>query len=63
MRLSVLLLPALLARNPVVISGGPENDYESWIARLRDGRLMVVFDRSPDFRSGDLHVTLSNEDV
>jgi len=47
---------------PVVVSGGPENDYESWIARLRDGRLMVIFDRNPDWASGDLYVTISTDD-
>ncbi len=47
---------------PVVVSGGPENDYESWIARLNDNRLMVIFDRNPDWASGDLYVTFSNDD-
>ena len=56
------MLSSVLLADPVVVSGGPENDYESWIARLRDGRLMVVFDRNPDFRSGDLYVTFSTDD-
>lgn len=47
---------------PVVVSGGPDNDYESWIARLTDGRLMVVFDRNPDWTSGDLYASFSSDD-
>ncbi|MBD3233457.1 MAG: T9SS type A sorting domain-containing protein [candidate division Zixibacteria bacterium] len=47
---------------PVVVSGGPENDYESWVIRMNDNRLMVVFDRNPDWASGDLHVTFSSDD-
>lgn len=50
--------PALYA-TPVVVSGGPENDYESWIIRLNDNRLMIIFDRNPDWQSGDLYVTFS----
>lgn len=52
----------ITAADPIVISGGPENDYESWIARLNDGRLMTVFDRNPDWASGDLYVTFSEDD-
>jgi hypothetical protein len=47
------------AADPVVVSGGPDNDYESWIIRANDGRLMVVFCRNPDWQSGDLYVTFS----
>jgi hypothetical protein len=47
---------------PVIVSGGPENDYESWILRLNDNRLMVIFDRNPDWASGDLYVTFSSDD-
>lgn len=47
---------------PVVISGGSDNDYESWIARLSDGRLLVVFDRNPDWASGDLYASISTDD-
>jgi hypothetical protein len=47
---------------PVVVSGGPENDYESWMLRLNDNRLMVIFDRNPDWASGDLYVTFSSDD-
>jgi hypothetical protein len=47
---------------PVVVSGGSDNDYESWIARLADGRLMVIFDRNPDWVSGDLYATFSTDD-
>ncbi|HDQ99170.1 MAG TPA: hypothetical protein ENN51_02640 [candidate division WOR-3 bacterium] len=60
--LPLLLVPCLLAADPVVVSSGPGNDYESWIGRLGDGRLMVVFDRNPDWRSGDLYVTFSDDD-
>ncbi len=57
-----LIFFSFLIATPIVVSGGPENDCESWIARLRDGRLMVVFDRNPDWVSGDLYVTFSNND-
>jgi hypothetical protein len=49
----------MLQATPVVVSGGPENDYESWIIRLKDNRLMAIFDRNPDWASGDLYVTFS----
>jgi hypothetical protein len=49
----------ILHADPVVVSGGLENDYESWILRLNDDRLMVIFDRNPDWQSGDLYVTFS----
>lgn len=45
-----------------IISGGPGNDYESWIERLPDGRLLVIFDRNPDWASGDLYATFSSDD-
>lgn len=57
--LGSLVAPALAA---TVISGGPANDYESWIERLHDGRIMVVFARNPDWASGDLYVTFSGDD-
>ncbi len=60
-----LLLAALCLAaqaTPVVVSGGPDNDYESWLARMPDGRLMVVFDRNPDWVSGNLMVTFSTDD-
>jgi len=57
----VLLVPlALLApisapvQAATVVSGGAGNDYESWIERLHDGRLLVILDRNPDWASGDL---------
>jgi hypothetical protein len=56
------ILFSTLTAAPVVVSGGPDNDYESWIARLHDGRLMVIFDRNPDWASGDLYATFSNDD-
>lgn len=63
--ISLLILPLILASNisgtPVVVSGGPENDYEGWIARINDGRLMVIFTRNPDWASGDLYVTFSSD--
>ncbi len=51
-----------LAADPVVVSGGADNDYESWIEKLNDGRLMVVFDRNPDWASGELFVTFSDDE-
>ncbi|MBD3168445.1 MAG: T9SS type A sorting domain-containing protein [candidate division Zixibacteria bacterium] len=59
--LALIIVSTSLAA-PVIISGGPENDYESWIARLSDGRLMVIFDRNPDWASGDLYVSFSSDD-
>ncbi len=47
--------------DPVVLSGGPENDYESWIIRTNEGNLMVIFCRNPDWQSGDLYVTFSTD--
>ncbi|MBL7032705.1 MAG: exo-alpha-sialidase [Candidatus Delongbacteria bacterium] len=47
---------------PAIVSGGPANDYEAWIERLHDGRLMIVFDRNPDWASGDLYVAFSSDD-
>lgn len=59
----VLFLYTFVMRaDPVIISGGPENDYESWITRLNDDRLMVVFCRNPDWASGDLYVSFSTDD-
>lgn len=59
----LLMIAAGLAfANPIIISDGPENDYESWIARLHNGRLMTVFCRNPDWASGDLYVSFSNDD-
>ena len=58
--IAILIVSSIALADPVVISGGPENDYESWIARLNDGRLMVVFDRNPDWASGDLYVSFSS---
>lgn len=46
---------------PVIVSGGVHNDYESWIERLGDGRLMIIFDRNPDWASGDLYATFSDD--
>lgn len=60
--LALAALSPLTARAVTVVSGGPGNDYESWIERLGDGRLMVVFDRNPDWASGDLYVTFSEDD-
>lgn len=57
----VMICIGVLHADPVVVSGGPENDYESWIARLHDNRLMLVFCRNPDWVSGDLYVTFSSD--
>ncbi len=59
------LLPLMIvsaSADPVVVSGGTPNDYESWIIRANDSRLMVIFCRNPDWQSGDLHVTFSTDD-
>ena len=58
---AVILFCSVLTADPVIVSGGPENDYESWIARLHDNRLMLVLCRNPDWESGDLYVTFSND--
>ncbi len=55
------LLISIIQATPVVVSGGPENDYESWIIKMQDNRLMVIFDRNPDWVSGDLYVTFSTD--
>ncbi len=57
-----LLIIFTVGADPVVVSGGPENDYESWIQRLTDDRLMIVFCRNPDWASGDLYVAFSTDD-
>jgi len=49
------------AADPIVVSGGPENDYESWIIRANDSHLMIIFCRNPDWQSGDLYVTFSTD--
>lgn len=59
--LFIFILIGYLYGTPVIVSGGPENDYEGWIARLNDGRLMVIFTRNPDWASGDLYVTFSSD--
>ena len=55
----VLVAAGFAMADPIIISNGPENDYESWIARLNNGRLMTVFCRNPDWASGDLYVSFS----
>ncbi len=52
---------ASASATPIVVSGGSNNDYESDIFRLSDGRLIVIFDRNPDWASGDLYVTFSSD--
>jgi hypothetical protein len=56
-----LVLISLLSGNPIVVSGGSQNDYEGWIGRINDGRLMVIFCRNPDWSSGDLYITFSTD--
>ncbi|KPK64778.1 hypothetical protein AMJ83_00910 [candidate division WOR_3 bacterium SM23_42] len=58
---SILTPTPLVSGDPVVVSGGPENDYESWIIRPNDNRLMIIFDRNPDWQSGDLYATFSTD--
>ncbi|MBN2460680.1 MAG: T9SS type A sorting domain-containing protein [Candidatus Cloacimonetes bacterium] len=57
-----LALLVQLSADPVVVSGGTANDYESWIARLNDSRLLVIFARNPDWQSGDIYQTYSADD-
>lgn len=57
----MVILSAIGYSVPVIVSGGPENDYEGWILRLNDTRLMVIFCRNPDWASGDLYVTFSSD--
>ncbi len=58
---SIFIFTSVFA-TPTIVSGGAENDYESWLARLNDDRLMIIFDRNPDWQSGDLYVTFSDDD-
>jgi len=55
------IIVASTSAEPVVVSGGSSNDYESWVARLNDDRLMIIFDRNPDWASGDLYVSFSSD--
>jgi hypothetical protein len=57
----LILFFKILSATPVVVSGGPENDYESWIARLIDERLMIIFDRNPDWISGNIYTSFSTD--
>jgi len=57
--LAFIFISSSAIADSVVISGGPTNDYESWIARLSDDRIMVAFARNPDWASGDLYVAFS----
>jgi len=59
---AVILKNIPIYATPVVVSGGPENDYESWIIRLNDSRLMLIFCRNPDWESGDLYATFSSDE-
>lgn len=59
--LLVVFFSAFGLSQPVIVSGGPENDYEGWILRTSDDRLMVVFCRNPDWASGDMYVTFSSD--
>ncbi|MDD3050268.1 MAG: T9SS type A sorting domain-containing protein [Candidatus Cloacimonetes bacterium] len=52
----------LIFAEPIVVSGTDDNDYESWLIRLNDGRIMLTFGRNPDFNSGDIYVTFSEND-
>ncbi len=59
---TLLLLTTRVMATPTVVVGGPTNDYESWLERLQDGRLLIIFDRNPDWVSGDLWATFSSDD-
>ncbi|MCD4818025.1 MAG: T9SS type A sorting domain-containing protein [Candidatus Cloacimonetes bacterium] len=52
----------ILFSDPVIVSGGQQNDYESWLARLDDDRIMLIFCRNPNFSAGELFVTFSEDD-
>ncbi|UCG29169.1 MAG: T9SS type A sorting domain-containing protein [candidate division WOR-3 bacterium] len=58
----LLLMIVSASADPVVVSGGTPNDYESWIIRANDSRLMVIFCRNPNWQSGDLYVIFSTDD-
>ncbi len=58
----LVLVHAVLLAETLVVSGGPDNDYESWIDRTSDDRLMVMFCRNPDWVSGDIYATFSSDD-
>ena len=60
--LIIMLGASFTLAYPIVVSGGTENDYESWIERLPNDTLMVVFCRNPDWASGDLYVTFSGDE-
>ena len=53
---------SLLYTEPIIVSGGWQNDYESWLTRLSDHRIMLVFCRNPNFNAGELYVTFSEND-
>jgi len=55
-------LPSWTLGQTYIVSGGFDNDYESWIERAPDGRLMVAFCRNPDWIAGDIYVTYSGDD-
>jgi hypothetical protein len=55
-----LFFVAPLWADPVVVSGGPELDYESSILELDSGGLMIVFDRM-SASGGELYVTFSED--
>ncbi|MBN3035958.1 MAG: exo-alpha-sialidase [Bacteroidales bacterium] len=46
---------------PVLISGGPENDIIGRICRMPDGSLLAVVERNPDWNSGDLYSCYSED--
>lgn len=46
---------------PIVISGGSENDIIGRITRLPDDKLLAIIERNPDWGSGDLYSSFSTD--
>ena len=60
--MGLAILAGMAGAEPInTVITGSYNDYESWVDRLHDGRMMIIFDRNPDWASGDLYVTFSDD--
>lgn len=47
--------------NPVIVSGGIDNDIAGRMCRMPDGRLLAIVERNPDWTSGDFFVSFSSD--
>ncbi|MBN1340847.1 MAG: T9SS type A sorting domain-containing protein [Bacteroidales bacterium] len=56
---SFLFFQVIIQAQPVLISGGPDNDIIGRICRLPDSRLIAMIERNPDWGSGDLFISIS----